>query len=125
MESTSPDIRLFLTLKDISSAIANIKEWNAKIKSVEDYYLDSNGYQLLAASCMLLEAIGEGVNKCNKLRPNFLEENFPNIPWKVVVGLRNHIAHGYFNIDADVIFDVVKNDILTLEKAITSAIRLL
>lgn len=74
---------------------------------------------------MLLEAIGEGVNKCNKLKPNFLEEKFPNIPWKAVVGLRNHIAHGYFNIDADVIFDVVNNDLPSLENAILSAIKLL
>ncbi|MDE6270097.1 MAG: DUF86 domain-containing protein [Muribaculaceae bacterium] len=34
------------------------------------------------------------------------------------MGLRNHIAHGYFNIDADIIFDVVKTEIPTLQKTL-------
>ncbi|MCF2643986.1 DUF86 domain-containing protein [Prevotella stercorea] len=27
------------------------------------------------------------------------------------MGIRNHIAHGYFDIDGDMVFDVVKNDL--------------
>ena len=34
--------------------------------------------------------------------------------------MRNHIAHGYFNIDAYQVFDVVKNDIPDLNKILTS-----
>ena len=30
------------------------------------------------------------------------------MPWKQVMGIRDHIAHGYFDINADLIFDVVK-----------------
>ena len=42
----------------------------------------------------------------------------PEIPWADVIGLRNHIAHGYFNIDEDIVFDVVKNDLPDLLAAV-------
>ncbi len=36
---------------------------------------------------------------------------YPKIPWTDVIGMRNHIAHGYFDIDGDIVFDVVKNNL--------------
>ena len=36
-----------------------------------------------------------------------------------VIGIRNHIAHGYFDIDGDIVFDVVKNNLHPLSEAIT------
>ena len=30
------------------------------------------------------------------------------------MGMRNHIAHGYFDINTDLVFDVVRNDLLPL-----------
>lgn len=76
-----------------------------------DYYSSPNGMQLLAANCTLITAIGEGINRINRVIPNFLESNFPEIPWHAIVGMRNHIAHGYFELDADIVFEAVKNDI--------------
>ena len=40
--------------------------------------------------------------------------NYPSIPWKSIMGMRDRIAHGYFEIDIDVVFYVLKNDILPL-----------
>lgn len=78
----------------------------------------------MAASCMLIESIGEGVKKLEKLMPGFLQENAPDVPWKNIKGLRDHIAHGYFNLDADIIFDVAVNEIPAL-KIIFEQLRLL
>ncbi len=72
----------------------------------------------MAASCMLIESIGEGVKKIDKLYPGFLSDNEPDIPWKNVKGLRDHIAHGYFNIDADIVYDVAINEIHILQSSI-------
>ena len=55
------------TLEQIRTAINQLQEWNAEVKSAEDYYLSSTGMQKLAASCMLIEAIGEGINQIDKL----------------------------------------------------------
>ncbi len=40
------------------------------------------------------------------------------IPWKAVKGMRDHIAHGYFDINTEFIWDVIKNDLPQLREAI-------
>lgn len=72
----------------------------------------------LAASCMLIEAIGEGVKQIDKFTDSKLLIERPEIPWKDVIGIRNHIAHDYFDIDGDIVFDVVKNNLDSLQEAI-------
>lgn len=72
----------------------------------------------LAASCMLIEAIGEGIKQVDKATEGKLLIERPEIPWKDVIGIRNHIAHGYFDIDGEMVLDVVKNDWDTLLAAI-------
>ncbi len=92
-----------------------ITSWNEKVKSSTDYLTSPEGMQKMAASCMLIESIGEGVKKIARLTQGLLYDKFPNTQWKEIMGLRDHIAHGYFNLDADIIFDVVKNEIPSLQ----------
>lgn len=95
-----------------------IMTWNESIGEANDYLMSPIGMEKMAASCMLIEAIGEGVKKIDKIVPGFLAEKSPETQWKQIMGLRDHIAHGYFNLDADIIFDVVKNEIPTLKDAL-------
>lgn len=95
-----------------------IMTWNESITDANDYPTSPVGMEKMAASCMLIEAIGEGVKKIDKIVPGFLTEKSPETQWKQIMGLRDHIAHGYFNLDADIIFDVVKNEIPTLKKTL-------
>ena len=97
-----------------------IMTWNESIKKAEDYPASTEGMEKMAASCMLIEAIGEGVKKIDKILPGFLAEKSPQTQWKQIMGLRDHIAHGYFNLDADIIFDVVKNEIPILKETLTN-----
>lgn len=89
--------------------------WNEGIVDADNYPSSPAGLEKMAASCMLIEAIGEGVKKIDKILPGFLAEKSPQTQWKQIMGLRDHIAHGYFNLDADIIFDVVKNEIPVLK----------
>lgn len=114
-----------ITLEGMSEAIDQLLTWNEDIESTDDYKSSPQGMQLLAANCMLITALGEGINRCNKIVPDFLSSNFPEIPWRSIVGMRNHIAHGYFELDADIVFSAVKNDMPVLSDAITKAIQLL
>ena len=34
------------------------------------------------------------------------------------MGMRNHIAHGYFDINAELVWDVIKNDLQPLLQAV-------
>lgn len=121
MEFTSSNDynRLKSTLEQIQMAISHLKEWNTDVKSVDDYYISSGGMQKLAANCMLIEAIGEGVKQIDKITKGKLLAERSEIPWLDVMGMRNHIAHGYFDIDGDLIFTTIRNDLDALQEAIT------
>ena len=60
--------------------------------SADEYVSSPNGMKTLAATCMLLEAIGEGVKKIDRRTEGFLLKSVcPNIPWKNIMGMRDHI----------------------------------
>lgn len=116
--------RAYLTFKSIEETINQLIDWNKNVKSVDYYYNSQAGMQLLAANCTLITAIGEGVNRICRILPDFLQSNFPDIPWHAIIGMRNHIAHGYFELDADLIFETVSNDVPSLLPYIEKAIEL-
>lgn len=100
-------------------------------KSLTNYFPRDNDFlvtyfgktqKLLAATCMLLTAIGEGINRIKRSLPEFLESTYPDIPWKAIVGMRNHIAHGYFELDAEIVYETVSTNIPSLHDAIKEAI---
>lgn len=102
----------------IKEAILQLNDWNKDIESSDDYYCSPEGMKNLAASCMLIEAIGEGVKQIDRITEGKLLMERPEIPWQDIIGIRNHIAHGYFDIDGDIVFDVVKNNLDSLLTAI-------
>jgi len=110
--------RIAGTLLQIKEAIEQLQDWNKDIQNVDDYYSTPEGMKNLAASCMLIEAIGEGVKQIDKLTQSRLLNERPEIPWQDVIGIRNHIAHGYFDIDGDIVLDVIKNNLDELLAAI-------
>lgn len=110
--------RIAGTLLQIKKAIEQLQDWNKDILNVDDYYSTPEGMKNLAASCMLIEAIGEGVKQIDKLTQSRLLDERPEIPWQDVIGIRNHIAHGYFDIDGDIVLDVNKNNLDELLAAI-------
>lgn len=42
----------------------------------------------------------------------------PQIPWRNMRGMRNRIAHGYFDIDQDVVWDTVQTALPPLRVAL-------
>ena len=72
----------------------------------------------LDAACMVLIAIGESVKTLDKLTEKKLLPTYPSIEWKGVMGVRDVIAHHYFEVDPDAVFDIISNDIEPLKIAI-------
>ncbi len=120
MEFTSSDKRnrTLSIFRQIEVAINQLIEWNRHVKTVDDYYLSSDGMQKLAASCMLIEAIGESIRQIDKITDGKLLPNRSEIPWEDVIGIRNHIAHGYFDIDGDIVLSVIQTELQPLQDAI-------
>lgn len=54
-----------------------------------------------------LVIIGEAATKLLKDYNNFLDLH-PDVPWRSMKGMRNRIAHGYFDIDLDVVWETVQ-----------------
>ena len=119
--SDSDKTRALQTLESIEETIVQILDWNKDINSVDDYYSTLSGTQLLVANCTLITAIGEGVNRINRVLPEFLQSEFPEIPWKAIIGMRNHIAHGYFELDAEIVYETIKSEIPPLLKIFIDA----
>lgn len=106
------------TLSQIKKAIKQLLDWNNGITSYEEYLSSQEGTKVLAANCMLLEAIGEGIKKIDRKTNKSLLILRPEIPWPEMMGMRDHIAHGYFDIDAELIYTTIKNDLPPLLDAI-------
>ena len=106
------------TLLNIRKSIVLLTEWNKDVKSTDEWNVSPTGMQKLAANCMLIEAIGEAVKKIEKRTGlEFLNQR-PEIPWRDIMSMRNHIAHGYFELDDAYVYSVIKNDLAPLQNAI-------
>ncbi len=105
-------------LLQIRDSIHNLELWNEPYVDVRDMLTSPDGAKTLAADCMLIEAIGEGFKHIDERTNQLLLPSRPEIPWKAVKGMRNHIAHGYFDINSELVWDVVKNDLSPLRDAV-------
>ena len=125
MESLSSECKSIALdiLEDILSAIEKLEERTNEVHSVDDFLDTSSGMVLLDATCMLLIAIGESLKNLDKTTNGLLLPTYPSIPWKNVKGMRDIIAHHYFDIDAAQILWIIKNEISPLKEAICHFIK--
>ena len=68
---------------------------------LEDFLDDKRTENAVAMS---LIAMGEIASVLNHKYPEFIEQN-KQIPWKYMRGMRNIIAHGYFELDFEVVYE--------------------
>ncbi len=76
------------------------------IEDKERTDLDSDPI-LKAALERFLEIIGEAASRLSENA----RASLAGIPWHEIIGLRNRLIHGYFSIDADVIWAIVNDDL--------------
>jgi uncharacterized protein with HEPN domain len=65
---------------------------------------------LLFAMVRAIEVVGEAASRVT----NETKTAAPNVPWAAIVGMRNRLIHGYFDIDADVIWKTATEEIPAL-----------
>ena len=59
----------------------------------------------------------------DKVTDGKLLPTYPSIPWKQVKGLRDIIAHHYFDVDAGQIYWILSNELAPVQKAIQHFIK--
>ena len=89
-------------LGKIEQAIERILDNSRPIDSYHYYLVSPGGMERL-------ESIGEGLKGIDKLTEKLLFAKYPEVDWKGAMGMRDIIAHHYFDLDAAVVYDVVKN----------------
>ncbi|NLD37810.1 MAG: DUF86 domain-containing protein [Desulfatiglans sp.] len=109
-------------LKQIFDATQKIQRRFALVHSVNDFTGSETGMEKLDSICMLLIAIGESIKNLDKKTNNELLSRYPNTEWKKIMGLRDIISHHYFDVDAEVIYDVCINHIKPLSSTIQKMI---
>ena len=57
--------------------------------------------------------IGEAATRLAQTDPDLLARN-PQVPWASMRGMRNRVAHGYFDIDVQVVWDTARSALPTL-----------
>ena len=101
-------------LQRIETSLKEIILWTAHVESVNDFLSTTGGMILLNAVCMKLLAIGEEVKSLDKHTHKALLPKYHTIQWKEIMGMRDVIAHHYFDLEADKVFDALKEDIPAL-----------
>lgn len=66
--------------------------------------------QLALALVRLIEVLGEAASRVSE---TFREEH-PELPWQAMRGARNRLIHGYFDVDYDVVWQIVSIDLPAL-----------
>lgn len=118
LESTDKTAMVYETLKNIKIAINRLEERNIQVHTVNDFLLSPWGMEKLDAACMVIIALGESVKTLDKQTDKKLLPTYPSIDWKKIMGARDIIAHHYFDVDAEEVFNIIKNDLDPLKKAI-------
>jgi uncharacterized protein with HEPN domain len=117
LSSNNKEMALHI-LDRIENAIKTVQMRNRSIISADDYLLSPEGMEKLDAACMVIEAIGESFKNLDKVTNYELLPLYPSVEWKEVKGVRDVIAHHYFDIDANEIFGIINNDLDSLIDAI-------
>ena len=109
---------LIYRLQKIRDAVQRLINQNENVETVNDYYCTPWGMERLESSCMLLLAIDESLKGIDKDTNKELLPLYPDVDWKGAMGLRDIIAHHYFDIDGDTVLDVIKSDLPLLLKTL-------
>ncbi|MDR1866555.1 MAG: DUF86 domain-containing protein [Bacteroidales bacterium] len=112
------DRLIFEELHKIEETLLHVLGRTEKITSVDDFLSTPWGIDMLDVACIRLEALGEEVKNLDKHSKGLLLSKYPSIPWKKIMGMRDVIAHHYFEIDPDVVFAIVKTAIPPLLEVI-------
>jgi uncharacterized protein with HEPN domain len=97
-------------LRHILDAAKKIVEYTEPIERDD---LDKDE-KLALALVRLLEIVGEAA----KAVSSDFRLNNPQIPWREIAGTRDRLIHGYYDIDLDIVWQIVSEDISLLITAI-------
>ena len=99
-----------LYIKDILESANNIHDYAGSM-SLDELVLDR---MRLDAIVRNFEIIGEAASKI----PQEVRDKYPFIEWRKISDFRNVLAHEYFGLDYEIMWEIIKNKLPELQKGI-------
>lgn len=95
------------------------------VNSPADFTSSDAGMEKLDALCMQLIAIGESLKNLDKVTNGLLLPQYPNIEWKRIMGMRDILSHHYFDVDAEIVYNVCVQHIPELSDTVSQMLQTL
>ncbi len=74
--------------------------------------------QLVLALIKNIEIVGEAANRITE--PT--RQSLPELPWEQIIGMRNRLVHGYFDINLDIVWKTAREELPELIDLLESVI---
>ena len=100
----------FVYILTILESIEKLYIYTKDIENADQFYTQNEQMNFNACQILLL-VIGEESKKIS----DTLKAEHPQIPWNLISGLRNRIAHDYRSIDPNISFDIIQNYLAELK----------
>lgn len=100
----------------IQDSCGKIIDYTKGVFSAEEFYQDQKVFD---AVLMNFIVIGESVSKIS----SDLKNQFYSVEWNKIKSFRNIVAHNYFGVDADEVWQIIGSDISILKKSVEEIIQ--
>ena len=102
-------------LQHIALAIQRIRRYVAGL-SASEFSADDKTQDAVLRN---IEVIGEAARNVQRHHADFAAAQ-PQVPWAVMIGMRNRVSHGYFAVDWDLIWATIQQDLPALSVQINA-----
>lgn len=102
-------------LEDCIYAISHIEEYTQNIFSADDLFADTKTYDAVLMNFVII------AEACKRMSEDIQQRN-SDIPWQSIRGFRNYIAHDYFGLDIDMIWQSITIELPKLKAAFSETI---
>ncbi len=93
----------------ILDSITKIHKFVSNHRDADSFYNDEKTFDAVLLNFVI---IGESVSRLS----DELKASTSNIPWKQIKRFRNLVAHDYFGVDAEEVWQIIKNHLPQLQK---------
>ena len=108
----------YFCLLNMLDCIDKIKQYSLPFTSADSFWEMNQAFD---ASLMNFIIIGEMVEK---LSDELIEASKDKIDWFKIKGFRNILAHNYFGVDAEEVWQIIHNSLPKLEKQLMEFINI-
>ncbi len=99
-----------LFLDDIVENVDRIQRFVSGM-SFDDFKDDEKTLYAVSRS---LEIIGESVSQI----PDEVKDKYDDIPWRDIKNFRNQVIHKYWDVDVEIVWDIIENELGELKNKV-------